>query len=82
MEMDRGVTILKSRGAYSGREGEVLLCAVRRYEVVKVKDIVRSHDKDAFMIVGEAGEISGEGFREVKAEDKTLKELIQHIKKK
>ena len=82
LEMDRGVTVLKSRGAYSGREGEVLLCAVRRYEVVKVKDIVRSHDKDAFMIVGEAGEISGEGFREVKAEDKTLKELIQHIKKK
>ncbi|XOQ48921.1 MAG: DUF2179 domain-containing protein [Eubacteriales bacterium] len=82
LEMDRGVTILKSRGAYSGREGEVLLCAVRRYEVVKVKDIVRSHDKNAFMIVGEAGEISGEGFREVKAEDKTLKELIANVRKK
>ncbi|QEY33966.1 YitT family protein [Caproiciproducens galactitolivorans] len=82
LEMDRGVTILKSRGAYSGREGEVLLCAVRRYEVVKVKDIVRSHDKNAFMIVGEAGEISGEGFRQVKAEDKTLKELIANVKKK
>ena len=81
-DMDRGVTVLKSRGAYSGREGEVLLCALRRYEVVKVKDIVRSHDKNAFMIVGDAGEISGEGFREVKPEDKTLKELIEHAKKK
>ncbi len=81
-DMDRGVTVLKSRGAYSGREGEVLLCAVRRYEVVKVKDIVRQHDKDAFMIVGDAGEISGEGFREVKSDDKTLKELIAHAKKK
>ncbi len=81
-DMDRGVTILKSRGAYSGREGEVLLCAVRRYEVVKVKDIVRTHDKDAFMIVGDAGEISGEGFREVKVDDKTLRELIAHAKKK
>nr|WP_319487976.1 YitT family protein [uncultured Caproiciproducens sp.] len=81
-DMDRGVTVLKSRGAYSGREGEVLLCAVRRYEVVKVKDIVRSHDKDAFMIIGDAGEISGEGFREVKVEDKTLKELIAHANAK
>lgn len=81
-DMDRGVTVLKSRGAYSGREGEVLLCALRRYEVVKVKDIVRSHDKNAFMIIGDAGEISGEGFREVKPEDKTLKELIAHAKRK
>ncbi|MDF1496222.1 YitT family protein [Caproiciproducens sp. CPB-2] len=81
-DMDRGVTVLKSRGAYSGREGEVLLCAVRRYEVVKVKDIVRSHDHDAFMIIGDAGEISGEGFRQVKAEDKTLKELIAHVNAK
>ena len=81
-DMDRGVTVLKSRGAYSGREGEVLLCAVRRYEVVKVKDIVRSRDHDAFMIIGDAGEISGEGFRQVKAEDKTLKELIAHANAK
>ncbi|NLJ31933.1 MAG: YitT family protein [Clostridiales bacterium] len=81
-DMDRGVTVLQSRGAYSGREGEVLLCAVRRYEVVKVKEIVRSHDKDAFMIIGEAGEISGEGFRIVRQEDKTLRELIENVKKK
>lgn len=80
-DMDRGVTVLKSRGAYSGREGEVLLCAVRRYEVVKVKAIVRSHDGEAFMIVGDAGEISGEGFRTMKSEDKTLKELLKTAKK-
>ncbi len=81
-DVDRGVTVLKSRGAYSGREGEVLLCAVRRYEVVKIKEIVRSHDSNAFIIVGEAGEISGEGFRVVKQDDKTLKQLISDVKKK
>lgn len=81
-DMDRGVTVLKSRGAYSGREGEVLLCAVRRYEVFKVKDIVLSYDKNAFMIIGDAGEISGEGFRQVKQDDKTLKELFAKAKSK
>lgn len=81
-DVDRGVTVLKSRGAYSGRDGEVLLCAVRRYEVIKVKEIVRSHDNEAFIIVGDAGEISGEGFREVKSDDKTLKELLKKVKKK
>ncbi|MCI1955483.1 MAG: YitT family protein [Oscillospiraceae bacterium] len=66
--VDRGVTVLQSRGAYSGREGEVLLCAVRRYEVVKVKDIIHSVDPGAFLIVGEAVEITGEGFRPVEEE--------------
>lgn len=62
-DIDRGVTILKSRGAYSGKDGEVLLCAVRRFEVFKVKDLVRAIDPEAFLIVGDAGEITGEGFR-------------------
>ncbi len=64
-DVDRGVTILKSRGAYSGKDGEVLLCAVRKFEVFKVKDLVKSIDPEAFLIVGEAGEITGEGFRSV-----------------
>lgn len=81
-DVNRGVTILKSRGAFTGRDGQVLLCAVRRYEVSQVKDIVRSIDKNAFMIIGDAGEITGEGFRQVRQEDKTLKELIDNTKKK
>lgn len=62
-EMDRGVTYLKSKGGYSGRDGEVLLCAVRRQEVHKTFDIVHQEDPDAFIIVGEAGDINGEGFK-------------------
>lgn len=81
-DVDRGVTKLDSRGAFTGREGEVLLCAVRRYEVAKVKDIVRTIDKSAFIIVGDAGDISGEGFRSSLPEDKTLFELINQVKKK
>lgn len=79
-ELERGVTALQARGVYSGRNGEVLLCAVRRYEVSRVTDIVRSTDKNAFIIIGEAGEIAGEGFREVKKDDKTLKDLLHKIK--
>ncbi len=81
-DVDRGVTKLDSRGAFTGREGEVLLCAVRRYEVAKVKDIVRTIDKSAFIIVGDAGDISGEGFRASLPEDKTLFELINQVKNK
>jgi uncharacterized membrane-anchored protein YitT (DUF2179 family) len=81
-DMERGVTVLKSRGAYSGKDGNVLLCAVSRYEVVKIKDIIRFNDKEAFIIIGDAGEISGEGFQRVKSDDKTLKELLKNVKNK
>ena len=63
-EISRGVTELRSRGAYRGEEGEVLLCAGRRSEVYKTQDIIRSVDPDAFVIVGDAGQISGEGFKQ------------------
>ena len=67
-DLERGVTKLASRGAYSGREGEMLLCAVRRDEVYAIHEIVMETDPGAFLIVGEAGEISGEGFRRGRTE--------------
>lgn len=78
-ELDRGVTYLDSKGGYSKEPGETLLCAVRRFEVYQIQEIIRSEDKDAFVIVGDAGEITGEGFKAVKSDDKPLKELIKGI---
>ena len=63
-QVDRGVTELKSKGCYTGTEGGVLLCAVKRQEVHRTRDIIYSVDPSAFLIVGEAGEITGEGFRD------------------
>lgn len=63
-QVERGVTELKSRGCYTGQEGGVLLCAVRRPEVHRTRDIIYTIDPSAFVIVGEAGEITGEGFRD------------------
>ena len=67
-DLDRGVTELKSRGGYSGVEGEVLLCAVRRGEMHRTLDIVKKSDPKAFVIVGDAHEITGEGFKDGQAE--------------
>lgn len=60
--LERGATLLRSKGAFSGSEGYTLLCAVRRPEVYKVRDIVKEIDPQAFIIVGTAEEIAGEGF--------------------
>lgn len=79
-ELDRGVTYISSKGGYSKEPGDMLLCAVRRFEVYKVNTIIREEDRDAFVIVGDAGEISGEGFRPVKSDDKPLKDVIKNLK--
>jgi len=61
-EMNRGVTQLTARGAYSGKERPVVLCVASRQEVARLKDIVREEDEKAFMFVTEAHEALGEGF--------------------
>lgn len=60
--MGRGVTLLKSSGAYTGQNGNVLMCAVRRHEFVRLRHIVNATDGNAFFIAASAEEISGEGF--------------------
>lgn len=69
-QLERGVTLLQGKGAYTGENQEVLLCAVRRHEVAKLHTIVRTVDPDAFWMVAEAGEIMGEGFKQLKAPDR------------
>lgn len=81
-ELDRTVTYLDSHGGYSNEPGETMICAVRRFEVHQIQSIIREEDRDAFVIVGDAGEITGEGFRPVRSDDKPLKELLDGLKKK
>lgn len=69
VEMNRGVTLLKGHGYYTGREREVLLCAVRRPESPTLRAIVRRVDPNAFMIMCESNEVIGEGFKPITKED-------------
>lgn len=62
-DIGRGVTEIKSKGVYSGKEGTVLLCASNRHQVYKIYDIIKSIDPDSFIIVSDAGEIIGKGFK-------------------
>jgi len=64
-KIDRGTTIMHARGGYSGAEREVIMCAIRRNEAYKIRELVRSVDPAAFIIVSDASEILGEGFRSI-----------------
>ena len=62
-DMDRGVTILHGQGAYSGAEKKVLLVAFKQRQIVALKRAVKEIDPAAFLIVCEAHEVLGDGFR-------------------
>jgi len=61
--LERGVTILPGTGAYTNKSRPVLYCVLTRSEVNLLKAIVHEEDPDAFMVIGQANEALGEGFR-------------------
>lgn len=63
MAMDRGATILHGEGAYSGDEKKVLMVAFKQKEIVPLKEKVNEIDPHAFLIVCDAHDVLGEGFR-------------------
>ena len=65
-DLGRGVTVLEGRGAYTGAGRAVLLCVVARAEVSALRAIVARTDPQAFVIIGEASEVLGEGFRPIR----------------
>lgn len=62
-EVRRGVTLLKGQGAYSEQERQVILCALRDNQYPMLRKLVYSIDPHAFIMVNEATEILGAGFR-------------------
>ena len=61
-EVNRGVTLLDGKGAWSGQEKRIILCAFGRRHFIPIKKLVQSIDPDAFVIVCDAHEVLGEGF--------------------
>lgn len=62
-ELDRGATIIKGYGAYTGKEREVLYVVVGKRQLITLKRIVKKLDPHAFVTVSKIHEVLGEGFR-------------------
>ena len=62
-EMERGLTILQGTGGYTGEDRPVIYCVITRAEVAELKTIVREVDPQAFIVIGQAHEALGEGFK-------------------
>ncbi len=62
-KMHRGVTFLTGTGGYTGERQEVVLCVVNPTEVPQLKEIVFAVDEQAFLIINNAKEVVGQGFK-------------------
>lgn len=59
----RGTTAIYGRGMYKEEEKKLLLCVVSRGEVREIRKIIHEIDKEAFLIITNAREVYGKGFK-------------------
>ena len=62
-EMDRSGTYIKTSGMYTNAEKEMIFLVVPRRELVKVQRAIKDYDPQAFMVVANAYNTFGEGFK-------------------
>ena len=63
-DMHRSATVVKSRGAYSGEEREMIITVCRMSEALRLRRKVKEIDPQAFIIITKTSEIMGKGFRD------------------
>ena len=61
--LNRGATRIHGEGVYTHEGREVLLTVVNRKQAVELRNYVKAHDPDAFLLITNTGEIIGRGFR-------------------
>lgn len=61
--LGRGTTHLHASSFYSNTEKSVLLCVVKKYEIPRLKSIIKETDNSAFVILSDAREVLGNGFK-------------------
>lgn len=62
-EIRRGSTALYGKGMYREEEKNILMCVASRGEIRQIRKIVREIDKEAFIVIANAREVFGEGFK-------------------
>ena len=61
-DIGRGVTFLNGEGAYTGDPKKIVMVVVSMTQLAKIKIVVNTVDKNAFMMILAASEVQGRGF--------------------
>ena len=71
-DLERGATFLKASGMYTKEDKEMIFLVVSRREVALVQRKVKSIDPKAFLVVTDAYDTYGEGFKAFPEADSVL----------
>ena len=69
MDLDRSATYIQSRGMYSDDEKEMIFLVVPNKDVPLVQSTIREVDPTAFIVVTDAYDTFGEGFKPLPTKD-------------
>ena len=61
-EIDRGATLLHAQGGYTREEREVVLVVIDNKQYHKLNKLMKEIDPNAFLVVQDAQEVTGNGF--------------------
>lgn len=56
-EFENGITILSAKGYYSDEEKKMIYFVVNRFQISKVRDIVREYDKAAYVTIVDVADV-------------------------
>lgn len=59
-DLHHGVTVLQAKGGYTGNSLKVIMCVIPTKEYFKVKEGIKTIDKNAFFLVTDTYEVFGE----------------------
>ena len=60
---NKGVTGLYGKGGFTNRNKTIIMCVTKRRDIMNIKNIAKEIDKQAFIIITDAREVFGLGFK-------------------
>lgn len=64
-DVDRGCTVFKGTGGYTGKETDIILTILSRNQFIKLKQFMKENDPNAFITVSTTTEVLGQGFQSI-----------------
>ena len=62
-EMNRGTTGIYGKGMYTNKDKMIIMCVAKRRDIIKIKEISKVIDENAFIIITDARDVYGLGFK-------------------
>ena len=71
-EFGRGITHINSKGYYKGKEQTIIYFVVNRFQISKMKNIVREIDPSAFVTISDVSDVMGSSVKAKKQNERKI----------